>query len=171
MKKFLSITMLCALFSVICLGAARAVCPVCTVAIGAGLTCLEIWGVDLVLAGIWAGAMTLVMVFWTAKWLNKRGVKNGLWYLLSIIAWYGFLACVYLLPGFRFGGLGNTLWGIDKLLLGVVIGTVVLYVAERWNAKLRRENGGKSRFPFQRVLIPFGALTLVTAAFAAVVYC
>jgi hypothetical protein len=166
MKKF----MLCALFSLLCLGAADAVCPVCTVAIGAGLTFLEIWGVDLMLAGIWAGAFTLVLAFQTAKWLDKRGVKNGLWYLLDFVLWYGFLACVYMLPNFRFGGPGNTIWGIDKLLLGTVIGTIVLYAAEKWNAKLRRGNGGKSFFPLQKVVIPFGSLVLVTALFAAVLY-
>ncbi len=158
---------------ILCLGlplTANAVCPVCTVAIGAGLTFLEVWGVDLVLGGIWAGAMTLALVFWTAKWLNKRGVKNAVWYLLDILFWYGFLACVYFVPGFRFGGAGNTLFGIDKLALGVVVGTATLYAAEKWNAGLRRKNGGKSYFPFQKVVIPFGALALVTAAFALIIY-
>lgn len=168
MKKFL-VLLVTGYWSLVTV-TAHAVCPVCTVAIGAGLTFLEIWGVDLVLAGIWAGAMTMVMVFWTAKFLNKRRVKNGLWYLLSFVVWYGFLACVYLLPGFRFGGAGNTLFGIDKLTLGIVVGSVVLYAAEKWNANLRRKNGGKSYFPFQKVVIPFGALTIVTAIFAAILY-
>ncbi len=167
MKKIV----ICALLSVLCAtGAAHAVCPVCTVAIGAGLTFLEIWGVDLVLAGIWAGALTLVMVFWTAKWLNKRKIKNAIWYLLSLVIWYGFLGLVYTLPNFRFGGAGNTLWGIDKLLLGVVVGSIVLYVAEKWNANLRKKNGGKSYFPFQKVIMPVGALAIVTAIFAAILY-
>lgn len=166
MKKFL----LFAVCYFATAAAASAVCPVCTVAIGAGLTFLEVWGVDLVLAGIWAGAMTLAMVFWTAKFMNRKGVKNGLWYLLDFLIWYGFLACVYLLPEFRFGGNGNTLWGIDKLLLGIIVGTIVLYAAEKWNAKLLRGNGGKSLFPFQKVLIPFGALALITAVFAAILY-
>jgi hypothetical protein len=170
MKKLLSLSAVCALVSALCFGAAHAVCPVCTVAIGAGLTFLEIWGVDLLLAGIWAGAMTLVMVFWTARWMSRRSVKNGLWYLLDFVIWYGFLACVYFLPNFKFGGIGNTLWGVDKLLLGVAVGTIVLYAAEKWNAKLLRGNGGKSLFPFQKLLIPFGALALATAALAMLLY-
>ncbi|MDR0967996.1 MAG: hypothetical protein LBL75_04210 [Rickettsiales bacterium] len=149
---------------------AAAVCPVCTVAIGAGLTFLEVWGVDLALAGIWAGAFTLVLVFWTAKWMNKRGIKNGFWYLLDVLVWYGFLACVYLLPGFRFGGAGNTIFGTDKLMVGIVAGTIVLYAAETWNAKLLKHNGGKSYFPFQKVVIPFVALTIITAIFAGILY-
>ncbi|MDR1361533.1 MAG: hypothetical protein LBJ18_04540 [Rickettsiales bacterium] len=149
---------------------AHAVCPVCTVAVGAGLTFLELWGVDLVLGGIWAGGLTLIMVFWTAKWLNRRGVKSAIWYVLDFIVWYGFFATVYLLPNFRFGGDGNTLFGIDKLLLGTVIGTVVLYAAEKWNAKLIRENGGKSRFKFQKVILPFGALAAASAVFAGIIY-
>ena len=149
-------------------GAANAVCPVCTIAVGAGLEGMRLLGVDDVITGIWAGGFILILVFWTAKFMSARGVKNGFWYLLMFLFYYVVLACVYFMPGITFGA--NTLWGIDKFALGAVVGTIVLYAAEKWNAKLIRANGGKSRFMFQKVIMPTGALLVASAVFAAIVY-
>jgi hypothetical protein len=164
MKKYL-LSILGTLFFA---GAANAVCPVCTVAVGAGLATLEIWGVDILLAGIWAGAFTMVMVFWTAKWMSKHNFQNALWYLADFILWYGFLAGIYLLPQFKYGA--ATIWGYDKLMVGIMSGTIVYFVAEKFNAALRRRNHGKSYFAFQKVVVPIVALSILTAAFAVVVY-
>jgi hypothetical protein len=87
-----------------------------------------------------------------------------------LVAWYGFLASVYLLPAFRFGGVGNTMWGMDKLALGIIIGTITLYAAEKWSKKLLKRNGGKSYFPFQKAVVPFGMLSIVTAILAIIIY-
>ena len=66
------------LFAVGCLlfaAPAAAVCPVCTVAVGAGLESARLLGVDDVITGIWAGGLTLSLFFWTAGWLKKHNVK------------------------------------------------------------------------------------------------
>jgi hypothetical protein len=147
---------------------AHAVCPVCTVAIGAGLEGARLLGVDDVITGIWAGAFTMVMVFWTAKYMAKKGVRNALWYLLDLVVWYAFIAALYLTPGMEWRA--KTLWGADKFALGVAVGSVVFYAAERWNRYLLKKNGGKSRFKFQKVVIPFGSLLAVSALFTALLY-
>lgn len=164
MKRYL-LSGICYLLSV---AAANAVCPVCTVAIGAGLEGARLLGVDDIVTGVWAGAMTLVMVFWTAKFLAKKKIQNAAWYVLSVVVWYGFLAVLYLMPGMEFGA--NTIFGIDKFMLGAIIGTVTLYSAEMWNAKIRRMNGGKSKFKFQKVIVPFGALITVSGIIALALY-
>ena len=61
------------------ISAANAVCPVCTVAVGAGLEGARLLGVDDVITGIWAGGLTLSLFFWTAGWLKRHGVKNLFW--------------------------------------------------------------------------------------------
>ncbi|MDR2412593.1 MAG: hypothetical protein LBD50_00075 [Rickettsiales bacterium] len=147
---------------------AHAVCPVCTVAVGAGLEGARLLGVDDVITGIWAGGFTLILVFWTARWLARRGVKNVLWYLLSFVFYYALLSGVYFLPDIKFGA--DTLWGIDKLMLGAIVGTVVLYAAEKWSADLIKANGGKSRFKFQKIIMPFGALLAASMIFAGIIY-
>jgi hypothetical protein len=148
--------------------AAHAICPVCTVAVGAGLEGARLIGVDDAVTGIWAGAFTLIMVFWTAKYMARKGVENAAWYILDIVVWYAFLAAMYLTPGLTYGA--DTIFGIDKFLLGAAVGTAAFYAAEKWNAKLLRKNGGKSYFKFQKVIIPFGALLFLSAALGLAAY-
>lgn len=143
---------------------AGAVCPVCTVAVGAGLEGARLLGVDDVITGIWAGGLTLSLFFWTAGWLKKHGVHSAFWQILVPFAlYYGLLGFVYILPGIRFGA--STLWGIDKFLLGVVVGTIAFYMGARWYIKIKRNNGGRAKFPFQKVVVPLVFLLIATAVF------
>ena len=59
-------------FCVLCgialfVGTADAVCPVCTIAIGAGLEGMRMLGVKDILTGIWAGGLTVSLIGWTAN--------------------------------------------------------------------------------------------------------
>ncbi len=144
--------------------AAHAVCPVCTVAVGAGLGGARILGIDDVITGIWAGGLTLSLFFWTVGWLKKRGVTSVLWQIVvPFIVFYSMLGLVYLMPGVTFGA--NTLWGIDKFLLGVIVGTVAFYVGARWYIKIKRKNGGHAKFAFQKVVVPISVLLIATLIF------
>ena len=75
MKKILSTVFLGALGLIAAVPAAMAVCPVCTVAVGAGLEGMRLLGVDDVITGIWAGALTLSLFLWTVSWLKKRCMR------------------------------------------------------------------------------------------------
>lgn len=144
--------------------AASAVCPVCTVAVGAGLEGARLLGVDDVITGIWAGGLTLSLFFWTVGWLKKRGVNSLFWLLVvPFVVYYGLLAMVYMLPDVVFGA--NTLWGIDKFMLGIVVGTLAFYFGARWYAKIKRKNGGHAKFAFQKVVVPLSFLMVATAVF------
>ncbi|MDR1071728.1 MAG: hypothetical protein LBL21_03750 [Rickettsiales bacterium] len=167
MKKLHRLTLVSCLLSLVSY-AAHAVCPVCTVAVGAGLEGARMLGVDDAITGVWAGAFTLIMVFWTAKYMSRKGIENAIWYIFDLVVWYAMLGLVYFMPSMNYGE--NTLFGIDKFLLGIVAGTIVFYAAEKWNARLLRKNGGKSRFKFQKVIIPFGSLLCLSGVFAAVLY-
>ena len=57
----------------LCAGVAHAVCPVCTIAIGAGLEGMRMLGVKDVLTGIWAGGLTVSLIGWTANYMHKIG--------------------------------------------------------------------------------------------------
>jgi len=149
MKKFI-VACLLALGSL----TARAACPVCTAGIAAGVVVLEEAGVDLLLIGLWAGAFTLVMFFWTAKWLAKRKTA-AIWYVVGLVAWYVMLFGIYFFSD-------RIKDNFDRFTLGAVIGTAVMYAAERINHRLIKNNGGKSRFRFQKIVVPLGAMTLTT---------
>lgn len=143
---------------------AHAVCPVCTVAVGAGLEGARLLGVDDVITGIWSGALTLSLFFWMSGWLKRRGVNSVLWQIVvPFVVLYGLLGLVYFMPGISFGE--NTLWGIDKFLLGIIVGTVAFYLGARWYVKIKRENGGHAKFAFQKVVVPLSFLLIATAIF------
>lgn len=146
---------------------AMAVCPVCTVAVGAGLEGARLLGVDDVITGIWAGGLMLSLTAWTANYMKKRGVKNTIWYVLNFIAYYVLLALVYFIPAsnpiVRFNQ--SCIWGIDQFLMGVVVGTGVFYAMARWYSVIKARNGGHAQFPFQKVVMPFGGLLVATLIF------
>ena len=165
MKKFLfSILLL-----ITAITSAHAVCPVCTVAVGAGLEGARLLGVDDVITGIWAGALMLSLFFWTVGWLQKRNVKSLFWQIIApFILYYTLLAGVYLMPGINFGE--QKMFGIDKFLLGVIVGTISFYFGARWYRKIKKKNGGHAKFAFQKVIVPISFLLITTAVFAAIIY-
>lgn len=157
--------LLCALAGLMIIPAAFAVCPVCTVAVGAGLEGARLLGVDDVITGIWAGGLTLSLFFWTAGWLRKHGVKSVFWQIIvPFVLYYALLGSVYFIPGvIEYGAC--TLWGIDKFLLGSIVGTVAFYLGARWYVKIKRDNGGHAKFAFQKVVVPLSFLIIATIVF------
>ena len=148
---------------------AFAVCPVCTVAVGAGLEGARLLGVDDVITGIWAGGLTLSLFFWTAGWLKIHGVHSTFWQIIvPFVVYYALLGAVYFMPGITFGA--NTLWGIDRFMLGTIVGTVAFWLGARWYVRIKRENGGHAKFAFQKVVVPLSFLMVATVIFAAIIY-
>lgn len=150
---------------------AMAVCPVCTVAVGAGLEGARLLGVEDVITGIWAGGLTLSVSAWTANVMHKHGVKSVFWYILNFVAYYALLASVYFLPTSHPFVVFNDkcMWGIDQFLLGVIVGTAVFFGMQKWYQHIKDTNGGHAQFPFQKVVMPFGGLLIATLIFWAII--
>lgn len=137
---------------------AFAQCPVCTLAVGAGLGLSRYLGIDDAVSGIWAGALVISFSLWFSNWLTKKGyklLKNiNQKYLpyLSVILW----TILTYLPLWKMEVIGhpfNTIWGIDKLLFGSAVGAGVLLTAQYTDKKLRKIKG-KQLISFQKVIIP-----------------
>lgn len=148
-------------------GSADAFCPVCTVAVGAGLEGARVLGVSDVITGLWAGGLMLSLAAWTSNYMVTHGIRNRLLHLINYIIYYGLLALIYVLPAgkptLRFGA--TTMWGVDQFLLGVVVGSVVFFLAGKWYERIKAKNGGHAWFPFQKVVWPLGALAITTLIF------
>ncbi len=142
---------------------AKAVCPVCTVAVVAGLGLSRWLGVDDTVSGIWIGGVILSSSFWLAGWLKKKNITFPYLTVISAVIMYA----VVLFP-FKFGNIIghplNTLWGVDKLILGILAGSVVFLAAVFADRKVR-EVKGKQLFIFQRVIFPVGALAIASFVF------
>ena len=57
------------------------------------------------------------------------------------------------------------MWYMDQFLLGVLVGATTFILMELWYARIKRNNGGHAMFPFQKVVMPFAGLLLMTGVF------
>ena len=157
MKKL--IPLLSLLFFIVFPTPAHAVCPVCTVAVAAGLGISRWLGIDDAVTGIWIGGLILSSGLWIADWIKKRGWQIPYPTLLSIIAMF-LLVIPPLYLTHMIGLSGNTLWGVDKVLLGTIIGSLVFLIGVFIDKWLRTINNNKVYIYYQKVIVPVFLLTL-----------
>jgi len=176
--KYLASSFILALITLVGRPAA-AVCPVCVVAVGAGLGLSEYLGIDNTIAGVWIGGLIVSMIIWTITWLNKKNWLAGktswlggekksfgqkdLRDIVIVILYYG-LVFWPLWAKNLIGHPYSRLLGIDKVILGTIIGSLGLLGATLWydNMKKRR---GRAHFPFEKVVLPISALIILSFIF------
>lgn len=166
MKKLITFLVGFFLFLFIPISPVFAMCPICTLAVGAGLGLSRYLGIDDAVSGIWAGALVISVSFWFVSWLIKKNfkflkfIKEKYLIYLSLLFWIAFTY----IPLWKTGIIGhpfNTIWGIDKLIFGSVIGALIFLLAVYTDKKIRKIKG-KQLFNFQKVIIPISFLTIVS---------
>lgn len=144
----------------------KAVCPICTVAVGAGLGLSRYLGIDDSISGIWVGGLMISLTLWTADWLKKKK-----WKILKKIT-IKYLYCLsfvfYLLitypPLIWSGVIGhpfNTILGIDKLVFGSLIGFGTFILGVYLDKKVRKIKGHQL-FNYQKVAFPVVSLLIAS---------
>ncbi len=129
------------------------VCPVCVVAIGAGLGFSRWFGIDDVVSSVWIGAFMIAIISWTLDYMKKKKwsfTDDG------IVITLAYVLLTYI-PLYYAGIVGhplNQIWGLDKIIVGSVMGFIVLYLGHWFNLYLKKQNNGKVFFPYQRVVVP-----------------
>jgi len=142
----------------------QAVCPICTIAVGVGLGLSRYLGVDDTISGLWIGAITVSVSLWTINWLNKKNWRFKGRKILTFVVWYALIV----LPLFFTNIVGhplNKIWGIDKLLLGIIFGSIIFATNALWYEYLKKKNNGKALFPFQKITMPVVSLALGSGIF------
>ena len=141
-----------------------AVCPVCTIAIGAGVGLSRYFGIDDTVTGIWIGGLILSSGLWFSNWLKHKNifVKNQT--ILSVIGFY-LLTLVPLYMSNVLGHYLNTLWGVDKLILGIATGSAMFLASIGLDKYLRIKKQGKVLFYYQRVILPVFLLIISSLIF------
>jgi hypothetical protein len=146
-------------------------CPVCTVTVIAGLGISRLLGIDDVIASLWIGAFILSFSFVTIDWIKKQK-----WYLhfngstvkqftssTVFILMYLFVLIPFKL-NHTIGITRNTLWGIDKIILGIFLGSIVFLIGV-WADKFQRKRFKKIFFPYQKVVFPVAILVITSLVF------
>ncbi|MFA5128069.1 MAG: hypothetical protein WC457_03660 [Patescibacteria group bacterium] len=143
---------------------AKAVCPVCTVAVIGGLGLSRWFGIDDTITGLWAGAVTASFTLWTINWLNKKNIKFYGRKILVALFWYG-LTFVPLHYMDIIGHPLNKLWGVDKFVLGVIIGSIAFVLAGQIYEYIKKKNNGKSHFRYEKIAMHVAAPAILSVLF------
>ena len=141
--------------------AAAQVCPVCVVAIGAGLGLSRWFGIDDVVSSVWIGAFMIAIISWTLSYMKKKGwsfTDDGIVITLAYIL----LTYIPLYYAGIVGHPSNKIWGLDKIIVGSIMGGAILFLGHWLHLYLKKKNKGKVFFHYQRVAIPV-VLLIITS--------
>ncbi len=166
MKKLLIFLLSLFAFGLFGVKQALAVCPICTIAVTAGVGLSRWLGIDDSITGLWIGGLTVSMITWTMSWYEKKNIKFKGKGILTIFGYY----LLIVVPLFFIGMIGNPLnmicaCGADKLLIGIVIGSLGFWAGVEWYFHLKTKNNGHAYFPFQKVVMPVSPLIILSIIF------
>ncbi len=142
---------------------AKAVCPVCTVAVGAGLGLSRWLGIDDTISGLWIGGLTVSLILWTINFFNKKNIIFKGYKTIIIFTYYALIIAPLKIHEI-IGHPLNTFFGIDKLIFGISVGSVSFYLGNLAYDKYK-EKRGKALFPFQKVVMPILPLIIFSIIF------
>ncbi len=143
---------------------ARAVCPVCTIAVSTGVGLSRWLGVDDTITGLWLGGLAVSLVIWSINWMEQRNIRFRWRTPITTVSYY----LLIIVPLYATGIIGhpdNTLLGVDKLALGIGVGSAAFFAGAWWYERVKKKNLGHAAFPFQKVVMPITPLVLLTAVF------
>lgn len=145
---------------------ALAVCPICTIAVGAGVGLSRWLGIDDSITGLWIGGLTVSMITWTLSWFDRKNIRLRGRTLATIAGYY----LLIVVPLYFMGIIGNPLniicaCGLDKLIVGIIVGSIAFWFGASWYFHLKEKNGGHAYFPFQKVVMPVSPLIVMSLIF------
>jgi hypothetical protein len=143
---------------------AFAVCPICTFAVGAGIGLSQYFGIDDSITGLWCGGLTVSFIIWTINWLDKKNIRFFGRKILIFIGYY-ILLFIPLFQRHLIGHDLNKLWGLDKIVLGIIIGSIAFYLGSLSYNILKKHHGDRAYFPFQKVVMPVLPLIILSFIF------
>jgi len=142
-----------------------AVCPVCTVAVGAGVGLSRWLGIDDLITGLWAGGLVVSLIMWILNFFKKRNINFKGKEIITILLFY----LITILPLYSTNIIGHPLnvfiFGIDKLLFSIIIGSIGFYIGVNFHEYLKDENKDHVYFPFQKVVMPIVPLIILSIFF------
>lgn len=141
---------------------ALAVCPVCVFGVGAGVGLTRYLKIDDTITGLWIGGLIVGLIIWTIDFFKKRNINfKGIEILITLI-YYSFIFG----PLYYYDLLGhslNKIWGIDKLIFSITLGSVCFLAFEK-HFRITRARRGKSLFRYQKVvwaILPLIILSII----------
>ncbi|GAB4218727.1 MAG: hypothetical protein Fur009_1150 [Candidatus Microgenomates bacterium] len=126
-------------------------------------------GVDDLITGVWIGGLIVSMSFWLSDWLSKKNIlKPVLREILSLFLFY-LLTIPFLIWNKMIGLTGNIFLGVDKIIFGIVVGSIIFMFGVLVDKFLRKLNNNKVFIYYQKVIIPVLLLTIISLVFYKIV--
>lgn len=165
-KKIVATVFLSTLYFLLSAKVALAFCPVCTVAAAAAVGLSRWLGVDDTISGLWIGGLTVSAIAWTINWL-KNNRKIDFWWLNVLVAmsYYALIMIPFYKTDIISFHPANMLWGIDKLVLGMVLGSVFFLLGHSLYQIVKEKNGGHAHFPFEKIVFPVAPVLILSIIF------
>ena len=139
---------------------ASAVCPMCTVLVGAGVGVMRMMGVDDTITGMWYGALIVSSILWTLSWLDKKNIRFGARkFTVTVLYYLLFVGPVY---WFNMVPHSPKVLFIDRFSLGIILGGAIFLAAVWSDGYLRRINDGKHVVIYQKVIVPLTYLAIAS---------
>ncbi|MBI2580449.1 hypothetical protein HYV85_01440 [Candidatus Woesearchaeota archaeon] len=144
-------------------------CPLCAAATAGGVAATRFLGVDDSVTGTFIGGFVVSTGLWFNNWLKKK--KNGGEFLPFQAAIVVLLSVALTLLTFYMAKLIGSpnpaymIFGVDKLMVGMLAGTVVSVGAFALHKWIRKVRGGKSLMPFQGIIVTLLCLAATGAVF------
>ncbi len=140
---------------------ANPACPVCTIAIGASLTIARKFGVDDCVVAVWAGAFLAILGYWAIRWFDKKNWhfkgRNALLMALSV-SMVGF---VYI-KEITYDPVVIGIFYMDSFLFSTLLGALLFIASMHFYEWMKAKNGGHAHFPFEKVVLPLGAVLVLS---------
>ena len=143
-----------------------AICPLCTVAVGAGLGLSRFFGIDDTVSAIWIGGLLVSSSFWFSNWALKKWsirIKKEYFQTISLIIFWAFTFVPLYFLGILFHPF-NKIFGVDKLIFGSILGTLTFLLSIFLDKKVRKIKG-KQLFNYQKVIFPLILLAILSLIF------
>jgi hypothetical protein len=141
-----------------------AVCPVCIVAVGAGLGISRYIGIDDTVTGVWIGGLIVASGLWFATIIEKKKWKVPYPEIVSVLS-FEILTIIPMYIGKIIGHPANKLWGLDKIFLGTIVGSITFISSVYLDKYLRKTNNGEVYIYYQKVILPMLLLTIASFTF------
>ncbi|MDN5358230.1 MAG: hypothetical protein PWP76_73 [Candidatus Diapherotrites archaeon] len=133
---------------------ALAHCPLCTAAVGTGAVISRFLGLDDMVFGLWVGAVVV-----SSTMVAARKMKQVFPYQNAVLSAAAVALTVYGLKlADILGDLRYMVFGIDKMVIGIVVGAAVTYVMPKISLKLLLKYR-RALFPRQTIVLT--VLTLI----------